>query len=580
MRLTNFVKKQVSKVLCAALVLSSVAVAGEIRLAEAASKTEIETYGTVLTLGKSATGELSAADEQDWYIFDITEQGYFSVVLQRNDNANTDEIDYGWKYSLYQEDDLVNAVTSTSSITNRCESEELPLPEGRYYVCVEASDRNWGRDPLNCPYDVIVNFTKSEEWEYEYNDTSALSNSIEVNKTYFGNLHNSEDVDWYKVTTPENGTIQLNFGPDASTDVTAMSDGWKVIIFDEGMNTMRDYTYITKWMPQLIPVQEGTFYINVKASDNAYRWGSEPVGCDYNLQLNFTPTTEWEMEYNNEYATANTIISGNECHGVLSWKEDKDWYRIDNKSAVIATLQFRVDDSVSVDIPDGWKIVVYNANREQITEIDDIKKTNTKEDIRLPEGSSYIEVLGSDNAYRWDSQPIDCIYHLTVTTTPVKVPDTTSNPSETPDNTSTPDNTTKPDDTSKPSNTSKPNSSTANSKPNTTNQPNSTSNEVMEKAITTSKVTTSTITSKKKKSVYLRWKKQKYAGGYEIYRSTKKKSGYKKVKTIKNSSKVSWTDKKVKGGKTYFYKIRAYRKIGGKKSVSGFSKVKRVKVKK
>jgi len=91
-------------------------------------------------------------------------------------------------------------------------------------------------------------------------------------------------------------------------------------------------------------------------------------------------------------------------------------------------------------------------------------------------------------------------------------------------------------------------------------------------------VTASAVTAKKK-SVYLRWKKQKYADWYEIFRSGSKKGTYKKAKAVKGGNKTSWTDKGVKSGKTYFYKIRAYRMANGKKIVSGFSEVKHVKVK-
>lgn len=576
MRLTKLLKRQVSKVLCAALVLSTVAVAGERQVAEAASKAEIEANGTVLTLNETAMGVLETEEEQDWYIFEIVEQGYFSVDLKINDNADIDKIHSGWKYSLYYQNDLVNAISSIDSITSKYAGKELPLPKGRYYICVDASD-HWGNyEPVDCPYDILINFTKTKEWEQEYNDTNAVPNSIDVNQIYFGNLHHSEDVDWYKVTTPEDGLIQIDFGPDVSTDVDAILDGWKVTILDGGINTMREYTYKTKWLPQILPVQQGTFYIRVEASDRASAWNSEPVNCIYNLQLKFTSTTDWETEYNGEYATANAIVSSNEYQGVLSWGDDEDWYWIDNEGDMTAKLQFRIDSSVSVDdIRDGWKIVVYNADREQITEMGDIKRTTIEEGIQLPKGASYIKICASDRASAWNSEPVDCIYHLTVTTIPVNTSgsdeNSSSNPTETPDNTSNASNTDTPNSTSKPDSTSKPNNAS---------KPNSTSTEIMEKAITTSKVTTSTVISKKKKSVYLRWKKQKYAGGYEIYRSTKKKKGFKKVKTIKGGSKVSWTDKKVKGGKTYYYKIRAYRKIKGKKAVSGFSKVKRVKVKK
>ena len=77
-----------------------------------------------------------------------------------------------------------------------------------------------------------------------------------------------------------------------------------------------------------------------------------------------------------------------------------------------------------------------------------------------------------------------------------------------------------------------------------------------------------------KKKVTLRWKKCKGAAGYDIYRSTKKASGYKKIATVK---KTTYTDKKgLKSKKTYYYKIRAYK---SKKNQSKFSSVIKVRVK-
>ena len=66
----------------------------------------------------------------------------------------------------------------------------------------------------------------------------------------------------------------------------------------------------------------------------------------------------------------------------------------------------------------------------------------------------------------------------------------------------------------------------------------------------------------------LSWKKVKGADGYEIYRATSKKGSYKKIKTIKKGSAVSYTDGKAKKGKMYYYKVRAVKNVG-KTSVSG-----------
>lgn len=82
-----------------------------------------------------------------------------------------------------------------------------------------------------------------------------------------------------------------------------------------------------------------------------------------------------------------------------------------------------------------------------------------------------------------------------------------------------------------------------------------------------------------KKKVSLRWKKVSNATGYEIQMSTKKKSGYKKVKTIASAKKVKCTIKKVKK-KTYYFRIRAFVKSpDGSKKYGKWSAKKKIKVK-
>jgi len=65
-----------------------------------------------------------------------------------------------------------------------------------------------------------------------------------------------------------------------------------------------------------------------------------------------------------------------------------------------------------------------------------------------------------------------------------------------------------------------------------------------------------------KKGIQIKWKKVKAANGYVVYRSTKKKKGFKKVATLKKNSKTKFLDKKAKSGKTYYYKVYAYKKNG------------------
>ncbi|MGN0153203.1 MAG: hypothetical protein ACI4A3_02040 [Lachnospiraceae bacterium] len=99
-------------------------------------------------------------------------------------------------------------------------------------------------------------------------------------------------------------------------------------------------------------------------------------------------------------------------------------------------------------------------------------------------------------------------------------------------------------------------------------------------------------TSKKSKQVQLSWKSVKDVDGYEIYFSTKKDGKFYKVATTSSNKKtfngkvtykVDGKSKTVslKGGKTYYFKVRAYKESKGSDTLKGgYSSVKSIKVKK
>lgn len=74
-----------------------------------------------------------------------------------------------------------------------------------------------------------------------------------------------------------------------------------------------------------------------------------------------------------------------------------------------------------------------------------------------------------------------------------------------------------------------------------------------------------------KRKIRVSWKRVSGASGYKVYRSTKKTRGFKAVKTIKKVRTVKYTTKKMKKGKRYYFKVRAYRTVGGKKVYSAYS---------
>lgn len=85
-------------------------------------------------------------------------------------------------------------------------------------------------------------------------------------------------------------------------------------------------------------------------------------------------------------------------------------------------------------------------------------------------------------------------------------------------------------------------------------------------------------------SLRLSWNKVKgstttgYVNGYVVYRSTSKKSGYKQAAKITSGTMITYEDKGLTPGNTYYYKIRAYSNVNGQEVYGDYSKVQSAKV--
>ncbi|TWT27798.1 S8 family serine peptidase [Planomicrobium sp. CPCC 101110] len=69
------------------------------------------------------------------------------------------------------------------------------------------------------------------------------------------------------------------------------------------------------------------------------------------------------------------------------------------------------------------------------------------------------------------------------------------------------------------------------------------------------------------------WARVSGASGYAVYQATSKTGKYSNVKTIGSGSRLSYTKTGLSTGKTYYYKVRAYRTVNGKKYFGPYSKI-------
>ena len=81
------------------------------------------------------------------------------------------------------------------------------------------------------------------------------------------------------------------------------------------------------------------------------------------------------------------------------------------------------------------------------------------------------------------------------------------------------------------------------------------------------------------KKAVLKWTKQGGCNGYEIYMAASKSGAFKKIATIKDKATISYTKTGLVPGRTYYFKVRAYKTSGTTNLFGAFSAVKAVKVK-
>ena len=84
-----------------------------------------------------------------------------------------------------------------------------------------------------------------------------------------------------------------------------------------------------------------------------------------------------------------------------------------------------------------------------------------------------------------------------------------------------------------------------------------------------------TRTSAASTSVKVTWKKVSGAYGYSLYRSTSEDGDYLRIRSTTGNT---WTDTKLQTGKTYYYKVRTYKYVNGKRVYGLFSPAKSIKM--
>lgn len=158
--------------------------------ASAADNREVEdnnlkSTATSIRLQETYTGQLSTVNDVDYYTFEITENGYFNIDFGIA-SLDTESLTDGWNIAIYNSDVLVY---SCENVKNKIRTTNFAFPKGsKIYIKVTPYLTYPDYCPISIDYNVSANFTVSEFWEQEYNDTKSTANKICMNSDYYGNI--------------------------------------------------------------------------------------------------------------------------------------------------------------------------------------------------------------------------------------------------------------------------------------------------------------------------------------------------------------------------------------------------------
>ncbi len=253
--------------------------------------------GNTVNLNETYVGNLMFESDEDWYRFVIPEQkrGYFSISLGADPSVDVTTLGdgHGWNLAIYKEGSNTSFKDYTN-FTSTWTTQKLGFAPGVYYAKVTDFDASGYDGYTGASYNIKVNYTEDVLWEVESNATSTEASSIELEKSYVGNLYYEEDEDWFQFTIPEGktGEFKVTLKPSASVDVSKLGNGhsWDYEIYQKGASTPM-YTYkevctAEGGVSNAISCTAGEY--QVKVYDNDAPGYDGYTGDEYNLQVNFT----------------------------------------------------------------------------------------------------------------------------------------------------------------------------------------------------------------------------------------------------------------------------------------------------
>ena len=204
---------------------------------------------------------------------------------------------------------------------------------------------------------------KIENGNASYNTAT----NLDVNGIYSDVLSDRQDIDFYKLIPDSNGKLSIHFGHTYGDS----SDGWEVLIYKYGNGEYLELSDTVIGLKDnenielpFVGVRQGCeYYIKVKT------YYGDAVNKKYTIKTAFIKSEQYEKEENNSYNNATEMSLNTSYTGTLNSKSDVDIYKI------VSTRDGKIDLSFEhtyAENSDGWNVIIYRYTNGEYQELSNI----------------------------------------------------------------------------------------------------------------------------------------------------------------------------------------------------------------
>ncbi len=344
----------------------------------------LKTEGTLITEWEDALSQ----DEQEKNInITLSENGGVWIEFIHQNLTSDNQ---AWKIMVSDTNgDVQMEFTSLMSKENTV-SQFVGLAAGNYIVTVKSYSSF-----SDAPYHVRIFQNQKANYDMEPNGETLTANKFHELKnnevqTFYGNLTDSNDIDYYSFELIKKGVIAFDFKHE---NFTNDCNGWYISIKNsdsEELCYFRVSWQATQTGSPNIGLEAGKYYIQIGNYGSLNR---EP----YALSLVWHESDYWESEFNNAILNADPLIVGYYQHGSLMSGDDVDYYMFQCEKTGTYRLTFEHENLTQDDV--GWYIDVLDKDSDKV--LDERvqsrwNETTVSKSVRLTQGNTYyILVSGS-----------------------------------------------------------------------------------------------------------------------------------------------------------------------------------------